>query len=131
MQVYSDGTFSVDAEKFPKITATASSGSRRSDTIFFSLQGFNVGEMKKVSEILKRDNFFLRKSEKGNIVICAGKDTTSRTLVLVDISDGFRGSSGIYEKSQAQIIGQARSSSALDGTTVIAAIIQEGNPLVL
>ena len=122
MKIIITGGWNIETTPFLKIERIASSASRRTERVFLPITGG-------ITEITD-GNFIVRKTEKG-YAISRGSDNTPRTLYFGAIADGFRGGSGIDGRSRATIIAQGSSSSACDGETVYAAIVKEGEPLVV
>jgi hypothetical protein len=126
MNVFKKNTaFSFSTEPFPAFRCDLTYGRNKKDFAFLPC---NVA-----GGDLQDGKFKVIKTQaKGTIMVVDGTDETNKILLFVGISDGFRGSSGIEEKSEdVQIISQAQARSACDGQSEYICILPESGSISL
>lgn len=73
----------------------------------------------------------IKTKAKETLMIVPGKDTSPRALVFCGINDGFRGSSGILDETDAQIIKHCSAGAACEGRNEVIALLDSGQQVVL
>lgn len=123
-----DGSFEFNNDPFPAFRSHLIFGRNKRDFQFLPVKDVGINE----DGLMSDGQFKLIKTKaKGTIIIVPGRDTTKRALVFCGINDGFRGSSGLLDETDAQIIKHCSAGAACEGRNEVIALLDPGQRVVL
>jgi hypothetical protein len=121
-------SFEFSNDPFPAFRSSLIFGRNKRDFQFLPVKDVPIDE----DGLMPENKFRLIKTKaKGTLMIVPGIDTTNRALVFCGINDGFRGSSGILDETDAQIIKHCHAAAACEGRNEVIALLKPGQQAVL
>lgn len=126
-----DSSFEFSEEPFPAFRSNLVFGRNKRDFQFLPVKDIEDIEIDDDGIMAKKQFRIIKTKAKGTLMIVPGKDTTSRALVFCGINDGFRGSSGLLDETDAQILKHCSAGAACEGRNEIIALLEPGQQVVL